>query len=147
MLNKKYLPTSLMIILVSCLLPGILLAEEAFKDEVLSRIKAWESKGNVIQVSEQFIVGSTFIASLYQSNGYERVWNDDSITDLRLELKGLEKDGLNPEDYWFSSIDSLVNKGEKDGLVYRIQPHLDYSCRYFGQKHTTQFEEGPGLFD
>lgn len=118
------MPARLSIILVLCLLPGILLANAAFKDEVLSRIKAGEGKGN-LQVGEQVIYASTSIASLYQSNGYVPAWDDDAITDLRLEIQDLKNDGLNPEDYWFPAIDILISSRQKADLDAASAVDLD----------------------
>jgi len=118
------MPTRLLIILVLFLLPGILLANAAFKDEVISRIKAGEGKAD-LQVGEQVIYGSTFVASLYQSNGYVPAWDDDAITDLRLEIQDLKNDGLNPGDYWFPAIDILISNRQKADLDAASAVDLD----------------------
>ena len=109
LMNIKFNPVHLVIALALCLSPGMLLADGAFKEEVLSRLQVQGGKGNP-QIGEQALYGNLFLANLYQANGYERVWDDDSIAVLKEEIHNLKDDGLNPEDYWFASIDALLEQ-------------------------------------
>jgi len=98
-----------------CLGPGLLSAEVGFQDEVLSRIQA---KGDAaeFQLGENTLHAARFITELYQSSGHKPVWGDRSIATLRREIQALEGDGLNPEDYWFLSLDTLI-KGQQRGSL------------------------------
>lgn len=122
--NLKLNSVNLVIILTLCFSPGMLLADGAFKEEVLSRLQAQGGKGNP-QIGEHVLYGSKFMANLYQVNGYERVWDDDSIAVLKEEIYNLKDDGLNSADYWFASIDTLIHQQQQGDLDASSAVELD----------------------
>lgn len=122
--STKLKPAIFLIVLVVYFLPGLLFADGTFKEEVLSRIQS-VGQENKLQIGEQELHGARFIASLYQSNGYKMVWNDDSIAALKQEIQYLQDDGLNPADYWFSSIDTLIDQGQQGGMATASAVDLD----------------------
>ncbi len=123
MTNLKSTVIALMLFL--CLLPVTVMAEDTFQTEVKSRMDPATKNSNYLNVGDQVIYSSPIVAKLYQSNGYQPVWNNELITVLMEEIQKLKDDGLNPDDYWFSSIDVLLNEQQQGHLDISSSVELD----------------------
>ncbi|HHA19612.1 MAG TPA: hypothetical protein ENK70_07905, partial [Methylophaga sp.] len=97
-------------------LPVTVIAEETFQTEVQSRLDSLTEDTSYLKIDSQIIYSSPIITKLYQSNGYQLIWNNKLIPVLRKEILKLQDDGLNPDDYWLPSIDILLNK-QQQGLL------------------------------
>lgn len=122
---KNFKSTAAALMLFWCLLPIMVIAEDTFQIAVKSRIVPSTHNASYMKVDDQVIYSSPIIAKLYQSNGYQPVWNQQLIAVLREEILKLNDDGLNPDDYWFPSIDTLLNKQQRGRLDISSSIELD----------------------
>jgi len=81
-----------------------------FAQENLTSLKIQEGIDQ-IWTTGQLDIGHANVASklilprLYERNDYQLIWqNLQNVTDLLNELKHIEEDGLNPEDYHLSTL-------------------------------------------
>lgn len=117
-------PKIALAIVFTCLCPGMLSADVGFQDEILSRIQA---KGDAAEfhLGGNILFGGHFITNLYQSNGHKPVWGESSTAVLRREIQDLKNDGLNPENYWFPSLDALIADQQRGSLGVSSAVDLD----------------------
>lgn len=65
----------------------------------------------------------TALPSVYDSNGYQLVWKDSLVRIKAIEMiKNSKNDGLDPDDYHLTSIQSFIEENSKD---YQEQAALD----------------------
>jgi L,D-transpeptidase YcbB len=124
-MTKNFTSTVIALMLSLCLLPVTVIAEETFQNEVKSQIAPSSKNVSYLKVDDQVIYSSPIIIKLYKSNGYQPVWNDELIAVLRQEILKLKDDGLKPDDYWFSSIDTLLNEQQQGHLDISSSVELD----------------------
>lgn len=93
---------------------NLLFISMIFAQENLTSLKIQEGIDQ-IWTTGQLDIGHANVASklilprLYERNDYQLIWqNLQNVTDLLNELKNIEEDGLNPEDYHLSTL--LVQK-------------------------------------
>ncbi|RLA41824.1 MAG: hypothetical protein DRR06_15415, partial [Gammaproteobacteria bacterium] len=122
--NNRLNYAKLSICVILSLLSAGLYAGSTFEAEVSSRIKAAGSS-ETLQVRQETLYGKGFITLLYQTNSYKPVWKDAAIKQLREQIQGLKNDGLNPDDYWFSAIDTLLSDRKKQALDVSSAADLD----------------------
>ena len=104
---------SIKAVLISVFL-NIIFISIIFAQENLTSLKIQEGIDQ-IWTTGQLDIGHANIASkhvlprLYERNDFQLIWqNLQNVTDLLNELKNIEKDGLNPEDYHLSTL--LIQK-------------------------------------
>ncbi|RKZ77754.1 MAG: murein L,D-transpeptidase [Gammaproteobacteria bacterium] len=107
------------------LLPVTVIADETFQTEVESRIESSVENARYLKIGEQVIYTQIAINEVYQSNGYQPIWNQKLIAILKKELLKLKDDGLNPDEYWFPSINTLLNKQQQEHLDISSSAELD----------------------
>jgi len=93
-----------------------------FEVEVSSRFNAMGNSES-FRIRQETIYGRDFMIRLYQSSGNKPIWQEGAIEQLRKEIQALKKDGLNPQDYWFSSLNTLL--AEKQALDASSAVDLD----------------------
>lgn len=122
---NNFKSTVITLMLLLCLLPMSVIAEETFQNEMKSRIESSVENTRYLKIGEQVIYAQIIINKVYQSNGYQPIWNQKLIAILKKELLKIKDDGLNPSEYWFPSIDTLLNKQQQEHLDISSSVELD----------------------
>ena len=105
----RYLSKIFLIGCVQILLStGVALATEHVVSEIIrSKVEQIRSTG-ALKIDDVRIASITVLPELYENNGFQRLWtNPKNVEDLFEAIKGIEEDGLKPDDYHFTKIEQL----------------------------------------